>query len=528
MKDNKHKIFEHGECISEDVLLAYVNNKLNAKEKHVVEKHSLGCDMCADALEGITMMKNPSQLKGIVESLNKKIGGAGTERKPIVLWMDTRVRVAVAAGLALLIGFFFMFNDSLNDSGADKTVSDNFKQNESAADSTSLSLGEGVKIDSISNLQQTVTTGKDQDYKSDEKNLKKSGEVTFRDANGSGGPGWSATSHSTDGDALKSTNELKREESPVPPPKDEQNDVLGFNDISTVDRSKSTDDKRVLTQTEKKPDTDKKGKEDQSIVSGKVTVNSNITTNTNTTDTKTSKYYESSKPEAPKKEDKEKVVKTDDNRKSKKKSTELDESQKQPLEKSNKGEKDNAQKNSPKSTTVTGGSSGNAAPNMAPLNVSEQEVTLSNNKQQTDQEDSFTRNDTMKLFKSQLDSVSNNKYGYYGNGEISEEKKLTDNDYAGAVLVFSKTLETKPADREALYKLGDSYLHLNKPDLAIVQFDKLIAMGKGSYYDAARYDKSQALLKQKKNAEAKKLLMEIEQTSTEYKSRAKIELDKIK
>ena len=537
MKDNRNKIFEHGECISEDVLLAYVNNKLSTKEKHVVEKHTLGCDMCADALEGITMMKNPAQLTGIVESLNKKIAGAGTERKPIVLWMDTRVRVAIAAGLALLIGFFFLFNGSLNETGNDKTVSDNLKQKGEVADSVSMSLEERSKTDSTEALQQKVAAGKEQDakpnFKSDSKDLEKSGEVSNKNANN--GPVFTTTSHASGGDELRSRDqrEIKRNEAPPPPKDDQQQNGSGFSDFTTLDRSKSADDKKVVLQKEKKSEADEKNKEtlNGKIASGSANNISNVTVNDPnenvTKNEKLTKHYSDSNTDTPKKEEKDKVAKQDESKRSKKKTTAYAETQK-PKEEGIKDGKDHLENTTTPqpNTVVTGGSSGNVSPNMVPQSTTEKEVTLSQNKQLSDDEDSFSRKDTAK-FKAQMDSVST-KFGYYGKGEVSGEKKYTDKDYAGAIIIFSKTLETKPTDREALYKLGDSYLHLNKPDQAIIQFDKLIVMGKGSYYDAARYDKSQALLQQNKSAEAKKLLLEIESTSTEYKSRAKVELDKIK
>ncbi|MFI5164781.1 MAG: tol-pal system YbgF family protein, partial [Bacteroidia bacterium] len=481
MENKSHKIFAHGKCISEDVLIAYANNTLNAKEKHAVEKHTLGCNMCADALEGIMMMKNPSQLKGIVESLNKKISGAGEERKPIVLWMDTRVRVAVAAGLALLIGFFFLFNNSLNNSADNKTVSDNIKQKGEATDTTKVSFEESAKTDSTANLHQTVSKRKEDDSKSDLQRLIKDGENAN---NGSGGPGLTNTAHASDGDKLKNIttaqNEFKKDEAAPAPPKDAQQNqsLYGYNDVTTLDRSKSADqDKKAPLQDGKVADKDAETREgaDDNFVTGKSTTVTTGTVNepvkTTVNSEKTANYYSGdSKEDSPKKEEKEKVVKNDKGTKQRKKTPAYPETQKQPDEKSNKGGKDNLENTSaPQSTTiVSGGASGNVSPNSVPQNKkTEQEVTLSKNKQVSDEYDLNSRNDTTMKYRTQMDSISSL------GGISSGEKKYDSKDYSGAVLIFSKTLETKPADREALYKLGDSYLQLNKPELAIVQFDKL-------------------------------------------------------
>ena len=53
-----------------------------------------------------------------------------------------------------------------------------------------------------------------------------------------------------------------------------------------------------------------------------------------------------------------------------------------------------------------------------------------------------------------------------------------------------------------------------------LEFDKVIAMGKGSYFDDARYGKSEALVKQNKKAEAKILLDEIIKEGGPFKSRS--------
>ena len=47
--DLKHTIYNPTDCLSEKMLFDYIDNKLNQKERHIVEKHLLDCEMCSDA-----------------------------------------------------------------------------------------------------------------------------------------------------------------------------------------------------------------------------------------------------------------------------------------------------------------------------------------------------------------------------------------------------------------------------------------------------------------------------------------------
>lgn len=54
MRDKLDNILNHGDCISEEMMLRYVEGKLNSREQHRVEKHLLDCELCNDAFEGIS------------------------------------------------------------------------------------------------------------------------------------------------------------------------------------------------------------------------------------------------------------------------------------------------------------------------------------------------------------------------------------------------------------------------------------------------------------------------------------------
>ncbi len=51
-KKNLHTIFKESECLSEEKLIAYCNNELTNLERNEVERHTINCKFCSDALEG--------------------------------------------------------------------------------------------------------------------------------------------------------------------------------------------------------------------------------------------------------------------------------------------------------------------------------------------------------------------------------------------------------------------------------------------------------------------------------------------
>jgi TonB family protein len=116
MNDHKHKIFNPTDCIPEQTMFDYIDNKLSAKERHAVEKHLLDCEFCSDALEGLELVKDRERIGIINQKINEYIA-ATTSRK--VVNINYRTIVAVAAGLALLIGSVFYFNQFTSDKSMD-------------------------------------------------------------------------------------------------------------------------------------------------------------------------------------------------------------------------------------------------------------------------------------------------------------------------------------------------------------------------------------------------------------------------
>lgn len=59
--------------IDQETLLLYLQGKLNAEQRHEVEKKMMESDFEADALEGLGEIQDPVALNAVVESLNRDL-----------------------------------------------------------------------------------------------------------------------------------------------------------------------------------------------------------------------------------------------------------------------------------------------------------------------------------------------------------------------------------------------------------------------------------------------------------------------
>jgi len=117
----KHKLFDNTDCISEQTMFDYINNRLSPKECHVVEKHLLDCELCSDALEGLRMVKDRGRISFAKEEVTKKVFlEEKKERK--VIFFNYRVITGIAAALVLSIGTVFYFQQYTKKDAEQKEV----------------------------------------------------------------------------------------------------------------------------------------------------------------------------------------------------------------------------------------------------------------------------------------------------------------------------------------------------------------------------------------------------------------------
>jgi TolA-binding protein len=101
------------------MLADYAGGKLSRDEMYLVEKHLAGCDLCSDALEGLSNVKNRSRLQKIFTSINNLIDKRTQAKSGMLLYVDFRVKMAVAAIFISVFGITILFKYLLNDQKKD-------------------------------------------------------------------------------------------------------------------------------------------------------------------------------------------------------------------------------------------------------------------------------------------------------------------------------------------------------------------------------------------------------------------------
>jgi len=86
MKNKIQHIFSSTECLTEEMLIKYIKNKISTEERHSVEVHLTDCEMCQDLLAGLSEFQNYDKLPIVINELNSMVDFAlKTEPKIIVL-----------------------------------------------------------------------------------------------------------------------------------------------------------------------------------------------------------------------------------------------------------------------------------------------------------------------------------------------------------------------------------------------------------------------------------------------------------
>ncbi len=142
-KELKHKIYTSTDCISEDVMYKYIDKMLSAPEEHQVEKHLLDCELCSDALEGLTISHDRKIIHSIKTDVDQKL--LSTEKTTRIIQFNYKSVWAIAAGLLLLIGGVFFFNQFMT---KNMEMADASKLETSSEEKPSSLDNTGIKADS--------------------------------------------------------------------------------------------------------------------------------------------------------------------------------------------------------------------------------------------------------------------------------------------------------------------------------------------------------------------------------------------
>lgn len=109
-KKLEHIIYNSSECIPEQTMFDYIDKQLSPKQEHEVEKHLLDCELCSDALEGLSITANRTKIAEIRNAVDNHLSNIIQKQETKVVSINIKTVFAIAASVILLIGSVFLFN----------------------------------------------------------------------------------------------------------------------------------------------------------------------------------------------------------------------------------------------------------------------------------------------------------------------------------------------------------------------------------------------------------------------------------
>lgn len=107
-------------CLTEEQMLAYIDGKLSAADQHACEKHMADCEMCEDAMEGLSLVKDRTRL---ASPIVKKSSSAGKVVPLQQAQPKLRLYYAAAAVLVVVLGSVF-FLKNMTSPDAESSLAD--------------------------------------------------------------------------------------------------------------------------------------------------------------------------------------------------------------------------------------------------------------------------------------------------------------------------------------------------------------------------------------------------------------------
>src|SRR5665213_59090 len=478
MKDKLNNIFSDSECISEETMVAYIENKLTSQERRIVELHLASCELCSDALEGLSLVKDKDKIRKIVSDINEKITAKNLAVKPKSFWMN--YRYSIAAALAFLI----------------------------------ISGGAYIMITNNQDKDQKIFAEKFTPYPAEKAKEKDEGITTA------------------------ATGEDKGPEVPDGKDVSKSNVGLAENQTRHIDDLEETDKSSLLEQLQNKPAAGQADAANRTIVVGK----NDRWFNNGTIDGQYRKADSTSvQSEIAEKTLRNgdgvvngvvtAVPMTD--------SVSIVSGDQVQLQQSISSQDISGYKNVD-NVTLVGGTKvdkerkvkAKGTPAKVNTGIEQKESFAYNSPSGKKSENKKSESTALPAPNISTNGVVNNENlaGARGNTQSytidnrssldTAMKKYDEKDYGGAIISYEKVLDIDANNYEALFYSGVSYLSLNKPDKAIADLDKVLKKKDGQYYEAAQWYKALALIKLNDDKGAKKLLKEIISNGGTYKSQA--------
>jgi anti-sigma factor RsiW len=111
MNEHFNDIFVTTGCPSQQQLLDYIQGKLTPAEQHEVEIHLADCELCSEAMEGLSAIRDKEKIPGwIIEmrwNLLKKLRNRYRPRRKLNTYLS--LAVLIFGILLLLLGLFWAY-----------------------------------------------------------------------------------------------------------------------------------------------------------------------------------------------------------------------------------------------------------------------------------------------------------------------------------------------------------------------------------------------------------------------------------
>ncbi|PSL46168.1 putative zinc finger protein [Chitinophaga niastensis] len=116
MNEHFNDIFVTTGCPSQQQLLDYVQGKLTAEEQHEVEIHLADCELCSEALEGLTAIKEKEKIPGWIHEMKwdllKKLHKRNRSRRKTETYLY--LTIIILSMLFLLLALFWAYHFSIH------------------------------------------------------------------------------------------------------------------------------------------------------------------------------------------------------------------------------------------------------------------------------------------------------------------------------------------------------------------------------------------------------------------------------
>ncbi len=167
MRDKLDNILNNSECISEEMLLNYLEGTLIPSDQHHVEKHLLDCEFCSEALEGLSAMGFPNvrtDLNKLDQRINYRVNRSGGK----IIQLKRVYRIAAVIALVALFGGGFYYLQSMKKS--EKVFTENFEPYRDTSHFVSPGATVPQEEQKIMNNHEKISTGS---FKNEKKFSKK-------------------------------------------------------------------------------------------------------------------------------------------------------------------------------------------------------------------------------------------------------------------------------------------------------------------------------------------------------------------